>query len=108
MIIDAITPLSSAIRLDMYYNIILSGGNTLLGGFKERLHADILSIVYKNDENNQRRIKICAPPERRLHTWIGGSILASLSSFQDVWISKSEYDEHGPTQMVLKHCQRGH
>ena len=25
--------------------------------------------------------------------WIGGSILASLSTFQQMWIAKSEYDE---------------
>jgi len=30
-------------------------------------------------------------------TWIGGSILASLSTFQQMWISKGEYDESGPS-----------
>ncbi|MCP4883322.1 MAG: hypothetical protein GY908_05990 [Flavobacteriales bacterium] len=27
--------------------------------------------------------------------WIGGSILASLSTFQQMWISKEEYNEPG-------------
>jgi actin-related protein len=27
--------------------------------------------------------------------WIGGSILASLSTFQQMWISKEEYNESG-------------
>merc|ERR1712080_436158 len=42
------------------------------------------------------KIKIIAPPERKYSVWIGGSILASLSTFQAMWISKQEYDESGP------------
>merc|ERR1711962_262717 len=41
------------------------------------------------------KIKIIAPPERKYSVWIGGSILASLSTFQQMWISKQEYDECG-------------
>ena len=43
-----------------------------------------------------RQVKIIAPPERKYSVWIGGSILASLSTFQNLWISKEEYDESGP------------
>merc|ERR1712083_1075777 len=43
------------------------------------------------------KIKIIAPPERKYSVWIGGSILASLSTFQQMWISKQEYDECGPS-----------
>lgn len=39
------------------------------------------------------KVKIIAPPERKYSVWIGGSILASLSTFQQMWISKQEYDE---------------
>merc|ERR1712135_98232 len=43
------------------------------------------------------KIKIIAPPERKYSVWIGGSILASLSTFQQMWITKQEYDECGPS-----------
>jgi actin-like protein 6A len=33
----------------------------------------------------------------------GGSILASLGSFQQMWMSKQEYDEHGPG-LVHRKC----
>ena len=39
--------------------------------------------------------QVVAPPERKYSVWIGGSILSSLSTFQQMWISKSEYDENG-------------
>jgi len=49
------------------------------------------------------KVKIVAPPERRYYVWIGGSILASLSTFQEMWISKEEYDESGPA-IVHRKC----
>jgi actin-related protein len=49
------------------------------------------------------KIKIIAPPERKYSVWIGGSILASLSTFQQMWISKEEYDESGPA-IVHRKC----
>merc|ERR1719410_276569 len=42
-------------------------------------------------------------PERKYSVWIGGSILASLSTFQQMWISKQEYDECGPA-IVHRKC----
>jgi actin-related protein len=41
--------------------------------------------------------------ERKFSTWIGGSILASLGTFQQMWISKQEYEETGKS-IVHKKC----
>nr|KAG5710476.1 hypothetical protein BaRGS_022294 [Batillaria attramentaria] len=49
------------------------------------------------------KVKVIAPPERKYSVWIGGSILASLSTFQQMWISKQEYDESGPA-IVHRKC----
>jgi actin len=49
------------------------------------------------------KVEIIAPPERKYSTWIGGSVLASLSTFQQMWISKWEYDESGPS-IVHRKC----
>ena len=49
------------------------------------------------------KIKVVAPPERKYSVWIGGSILASLHTFQQMWISKAEYDESGPS-IVDRKC----
>lgn len=50
-----------------------------------------------------QKVKIVAPPERKYSSWIGGSILASLSTFQQMWISKQDYDESGPS-IVHRKC----
>lgn len=49
------------------------------------------------------KVKVIAPPERKYSVWIGGSILASLSTFQQMWISAAEYQELGPS-IVHRKC----
>uniref|UniRef100_A0A452T4L5 Actin related protein T3 n=1 Tax=Ursus maritimus TaxID=29073 RepID=A0A452T4L5_URSMA len=48
-------------------------------------------------------ILVTAPPERKLSVWMGGSILASLSAFQDMWITEAEFKEVGPN-IVHQRC----
>ena len=86
------------IRKDLYGNIVLSGGTTMFDGIAERMEKEIKALAPAS-----MKIKIVAPPERKYSVWIGGSILASLSTFQQMWISKQEYDESGP-QIVHRKC----
>jgi len=72
-------------------NVILVGGCSLLEGFVDRFNNELLAIKPK-----QYPLTLLAPPERKYSPWIGGSILASLSTFQKMWISTYEYDESGP------------
>lgn len=81
------------IRPSLYNSVIVCGGNSLLNGFTDRLNRDIGNKTPAN-----MRLKMIAAPgssERRFSSWIGGSILASLGSFQQMWISKQEYEEGG-------------
>jgi len=86
------------IRKDLYSNIVLSGGTTMFPGIAERLTKELTSLAPA-----AMKIKVVAPPERKYSVWIGGSILASLSTFQQMWISKAEYDESGPS-IVHRKC----
>ena len=86
------------IRNDLYANIVLSGGTTMFPGIGERMTKEITALA-----PSTVMIKVVAPPERLFSVWIGGSILSSLSTFQQVWVSMGEYDETGPT-IVLRKC----
>jgi actin beta/gamma 1 len=86
------------IRKDLYANIVLSGGTTMYPGIAERLTKELTALAPAT-----MKIKVVAPPERKYSVWIGGSILASLSTFQQMWISKAEYDESGPS-IVHRKC----
>jgi actin-related protein len=88
------------IRKDLYSNIILSGGTTMFSGLPERLTKEIQKLA---PSATSSKVKVIAMPERKYSVWIGGSILSSLSNFQVMWITKSEYDESGP-QIVHRKC----
>ena len=86
------------IRKDLYSNIVLSGGTTMYPQIQDRLHKEIAAMAPPSV-----KVKIIAPPERKYSVWIGGSILASLTTFQQMWITKGEYDESGPS-IVHRKC----
>ncbi|MCJ1281188.1 actin [Xylographa opegraphella] len=95
---NSIQKCKPAIWRDMYSNIIMSGGSTMFQSIETRMQKELIVLA-----PSSMRIKVFAPPERKYSVWIGGSILASLSTFQQMWISKQEYDEGGP-QVVQRKC----
>uniref|UniRef100_A0A2I3RJJ4 ACTG1 n=1 Tax=Pan troglodytes TaxID=9598 RepID=A0A2I3RJJ4_PANTR len=76
---------------DLYTNTVLSGGTTMYPGIADRMQKEITVLA-----PSTMKIKIIAPPERKFSVWIGCSILNSLFTFQQMWVSKQEYDESGP------------
>lgn len=81
VVVDSISRSDMDLRKSLYSNIVLSGGSTLCKGFGDRLLLEVKKLALKDI-----KIKISAPPERKYSTWIGGSILASLSTFKKVCI----------------------
>lgn len=86
------------VRRELYHNVVLSGGTTMFPGLQDRMHKELVSRAPEGV-----KIKIVAPPERKYSVWIGGSILASLDTFQSMWITQEEYDESGPC-IVHRKC----
>merc|ERR1712088_153562 len=86
------------IRKDLYANTVMSGGTTMYPGIADRMQKEITALA-----PSTMKIKIIAPPERKYSVWIGGSILASLSTFRSMWITKADYDEAGPS-IVHRKC----
>ena len=83
---------------DLYANTVLSGGSTMFPGIADRMQKEITALAPP-----KMKIKVIAPPERKYSVWIGGSILASLSTLKKMSISKPEYDESGPS-IVHRKC----
>jgi len=59
-------------------------------GIPERLKDEIAALAPAGSD-----VKIIATPERKYAVWVGGSTLASLSTFASSWVSKEDYEEHG-------------
>mmetsp|Transcript_60327 Transcript_60327/g.99561 ORF Transcript_60327/g.99561 Transcript_60327/m.99561 type:complete len:154 (-) Transcript_60327:36-497(-) len=128
LICDSIAKCNPDIREQLWNNIVLNGGNTIFEGFPQRLLKElnkrepdrsVLVDAFVRRHWTQERLSedvmhllkrfasykcnVVAPPERKYSAWLGGSILASLSSFDERWITKEEYDETGPS-IVNKKC----
>ncbi|KAL9644713.1 hypothetical protein ABK040_012367 [Willaertia magna] len=98
IVFESIDRCNIDISKDLYCNIVLSGGSTMFDGIDVRITKELRKLA-----PTKTRIIVVAPPERKYSVWIGGSILASLSTFQHMWISKEEYDDEGPS-VVHRKC----
>lgn len=98
MCFSSIMRCDTDLRNSFFSNIILAGGSTSFPGLDKRLVKDIAKMVPANTP-----VQVIAPPERKISVWMGGSILASLSAFQDMWITDAEFKEVGPN-IVHQRC----
>ncbi|KAJ9642274.1 uncharacterized protein PV06_03164 [Exophiala oligosperma] len=89
------------VRPFLLSNVVITGAGSLIRGLPDRMQQE-LSKMYPS-----ARVRIQASGmavERKFGSWIGGSIVASLGTFHQMWISKKEYEEHGPS-IVEKRCK---
>merc|ERR1711959_400351 len=97
LIRECVTQCDMDVRKELYQSVLLSGGTTLFQGFQNRLAAEVQRFTPE-----QVRAKVLAPNERMFSVWIGGSILGSLTTFRQMWISADEYHESG---VSIVHCK---
>jgi actin-related protein len=87
---ESIKECDTDVKKELYESIILSGGTTLYEGIAERLTKELTALAPK-----AIKINVVAQPDRYYAVWKGGSTLASLASFQEQTMTKSDYEEHG-------------
>lgn len=97
MVLRSLARCSSRIQLDILRNVVLSGGSTLFQGFKERLLKDLQAAI-----PSIAPVKIFSPENRMYSVWTGASLLTSLTAFRNMWITREDYYEVGPTLLQRK------
>jgi len=81
---------------------MISGGTSMFPGFPTRLENDVKrlykELVKQSKKDDVRmKINIIDPPRRKFNVFIGGGVLAkTMANRPEYWISKKDYDEHGP------------
>ncbi|KAL5322481.1 hypothetical protein ACEPPN_010454 [Leptodophora sp. 'Broadleaf-Isolate-01'] len=95
---NSIMKFDPAVREVLFGNIVLAGGSMMFPGMADRVRREMMALAPSRIE-----LRIIAEEYKQYSTWVGGSILACLSTFQSVWISKQEYDEFGPS-IVHRKC----
>jgi actin-like protein 6A len=88
------------VRKDLASSILLTGACSLIPQLEQRLSwqvSQIISTAFKPKVLASRQAV-----ERSCASWIGGSILTSLGSFQQLWLGRSEYEEYGATLAIQR------
>lgn len=99
LISSSLSACDPELRQVLMGNVVLTGGGSLFSDLSERLVNEL--------GRNFPHVKIHAPgnpTERRYGGWLGGSILASLGTFHQLWISREEWLEHGKS-IVGQRCK---
>lgn len=84
-------------------NVVVAGGGACFENVVDRVRAEVEAIIHTHTPG--WRVKVLSPPltERAYCSWLGGSILGSLGSFGEIYITKAEYEECG-SSIVYRKC----
>ena len=103
MAVASIEKCDPDLKINLYNNIVLAGGSTVMPGLKERFEEEIIKLA---EHNAKTDILVFADLHRKNAAWIGGSMIASFSTFKDMAISKDDYDGQAeiekPTYILKK------
>lgn len=97
LLANSLSKVDIDLRMNLYNEVVLSGGNTMFEGFPERFIKEMKRIL-----PSEVKSRIMAPPRRDTMCWEGGSILAQLTSFKSMWTTKADYMESGRDHLVNK------
>lgn len=98
MLVDTIkksTSENEELKKTFIGNLVLSGGTSMMPGFKERIENDVFNGDCNDLVNYFGKKRIVAEGDRYISTWIGESMVASMASFEKVFIRRDEYQESG-------------
>ncbi|CRH03915.1 actin-related protein, putative [Plasmodium relictum] len=102
-IINCVISTDVDIRKDLLQSIILTGGSSLFPGLVERLFNSLREKECFSQSLKLKILNMTSLVENKYSSWLGGSILASLGTFQQLWISKKEYLDYGH-KIIFDRC----
>lgn len=75
---------------DLLANVLLTGGNACLPGFKRRIFSDLRLLADYDME-----VCVHSVPDPTSYAWLGGKLLANSPNFHQKTVSRKEYLENG-------------
>ncbi len=72
----------------------------MIPGFSNRINMQLKDVL------NEKKIsyssyKVIAEGNRNISAWIGASMISSMSSFNNVFITREEYNENGENKLNI-------
>ncbi|XP_076971516.1 actin, alpha skeletal muscle 2-like [Tamandua tetradactyla] len=81
----------------LYSHVLLSGGTGSCSGLQFRMQREMSALV-----SPSLSVKVLRCPYSTCSAWVGGSILCSLSTFKDMWVTREEYSDIGSSVVSRK------
>ncbi|XP_028922134.1 actin-like protein 8 [Ornithorhynchus anatinus] len=94
---EAVALCDAHLHNSLFSHLVLSGGNTRFCGFLERMKKEMTALAPPT-----ARVQLVNAPGGCFSTWMGGSMLAALSTFQNMWVTREDYDEMGSLMIQKK------
>nr|XP_026239113.1 actin-like protein 10 [Urocitellus parryii] len=91
---QALQKMPPTLRTGLANSVVLAGGSTLFPGFIQRLDLELEGQCRRHGYPALRP-HLVANPGRGSAVWTGGSMVASLGSFQCNWMTRAMYQECG-------------
>ncbi|XP_071500299.1 actin-related protein 6-like [Diadema antillarum] len=89
-IVHSINSTPEEMRPHLYQNIVLTGGNCLFPGFRERVESDVRSLAPV-----EYKVQVTLPKSPVTYAWEGGKIMTESKEFAKLIVTKKQYDEEG-------------
>jgi len=96
-VMNSIMKCEESMRAPLLANVVLAGGSTMFPGMPERLEKELNAIAPEG-----MKVQVKAPKNRKYSAWLGGSVMSTLSTFKNLWLTKKEYEESGPGILAAK------
>ena len=90
IVFKSILKSNSDIRKEIFSNVVLAGGNTLFENFQGRMKNELLELAPVKTP-----INVIANKERQFSSWIGGSVIGNMDTFQFLCINRKDYEDTG-------------
>lgn len=97
-VMESLSGLPEALKMGMFSNVVVVGGNSLIKGFNERLEDELRAIVPA-----QYLLNTVRADDPIKHTWLGAARFASQPELlKEVLVDKAEYEERGSTWLLKR------
>lgn len=72
----------------------------MMPGFSNRMNMGLKDVL-KEKDISYNSYQVIAEGNRNISSWIGASMISSMSSFNSVFISREEYNESGENKLNI-------
>uniref|UniRef100_A0AAZ3R7Z0 Actin-related protein 6 n=1 Tax=Oncorhynchus tshawytscha TaxID=74940 RepID=A0AAZ3R7Z0_ONCTS len=89
-LVNSINNMPEEMQPHFYKNIVLTGGNTLFPGFRDRVYKEVRSLTPTDFQ-----VSVLQPPNPISYPWEGGKLLAENPDFDEMVVTREDYEENG-------------